>query len=120
MRYIILVVLNTPIILLAFLNLVTRYKLHRISSRRFWIQFLFWSLILAVLVGSYPIYNLISGRPPLDSHELSLFDIVQTTAIMFTFYIINIQRQTIEWNERTLRDLHQELSIKLSDTNGKS
>lgn len=114
MRYVILVILNTPIILLAFLNLVTRYKLRRISSRRFWIQFLFWSLLLVVLIGSYPVYNLLSGRAPLDSHELSLFDIVQTTAIMFMLYIINVQRQTMEWNEHRLRDLHQELSIRLS------
>lgn len=73
-----------------------------------------WLLILIVLVGSFPVYNYLSGRPPLDSHELSLFDIVQTTAIVFLFYIANSQRQKMEWNERILRDLHQELSIRLS------
>jgi hypothetical protein len=45
---------------------------------------------------------------------LSLFDIVQTTAIVLLFYIVNTQRQRIDQNERRVRDLHQELSIKLS------
>jgi len=66
------------------------------------------------LVCSFPIYNLLSGKPLLDSSELSLFDIVQTTAIILIFYVVNRQRQRIEQNEKIIRDLHQELSIKLS------
>ena len=76
---------------------------------------LLWAVLLVVLVISFPVYNYLTGKPPLDSHELSLFDIVQTTAIIFLIYIINNMRQKIEWNERTVRDLHQEISIKLSE-----
>lgn len=73
-----------------------------------------WAVILIVLVFSFPLYNYLTGNPPLDSQELSLFDIVQTTAIIFLLYIINNIRQKLEWSERTIRELHQELSIKLS------
>lgn len=114
MRYIILVALNLPIIFIAVLNFITKYKLGKISSQRFRAQLLIWLTLLVVLVGSFPVYNMLSGRAPLDSHELSLFDIVQTTVIILLFYIINNQRQRVEQNERRLRDLHQELSIKLS------
>lgn len=115
MRYIILLLLNVPIISIALLNLITKYKLRKISKRRFSVQMLLWAILLTVLIFSFPIYNLLTGKPPLDSHELSLFDIVQTTAVIFLIYIVNNMRQKIEWNEKTIRDLHQELSIRLSE-----
>lgn len=115
MRYIILVILNLPIILLAFFNIITQYKLKKIPLERFRLQLLLWAIILALLLSSFPLYNLISQNPILDSSELSLFDIVQTTAIVTVIYIINRQRQRIEITEKRLRDLHQELSIRLSE-----
>lgn len=119
MRYIILVLLNAPIIFLALINFVTKYKLGRISKQRLQHQLFLWITLLIVLISSFPVYNILSGRAPLDAHELSLFDIIQTTAIIFMFYIINSQRQRAEQTERRLQDLHQELSIKLSANNGK-
>lgn len=114
MRYIILVLLNLPVICLALLNILTKYKMGRITKQRFTKQVILWLVILVVLVGSFPIYNLIVGHPPLDSIALSAFDIVQTTAIVLLIYIVNDQRQKHEQTERRVRDLHQELSIKLA------
>lgn len=114
MRYLILVLLNLPIIILALVNIVTQYKLRKVSKSRFQHQLIIWGVLLVVIIASFPIYNLISGRPLFDATELSLFDIVQTTAIIFLIYIINSQRHRIESNERRVRDLHEELSIKLS------
>lgn len=118
MRYVILVLLNLPIILLALVNIITQYKMKRASKTRFRRQMTLWVVILIILICSFPVYNLINGQPLLDSSELSLFDIVQTTVLVFLLYVINRQRQQIEQNERMIRDLHQELSIKLSDKNG--
>lgn len=114
MRYIILVLLNLPIILLALLNIVTQYKLKKVSKARFRHQILLWVVLLIVLIGSFPAYNYLNDRPMLDASELSLFDMVQTTAIIYMIYAINNQRRKIENNERAFRDLHQELSVKLS------
>ena len=114
MRYIILVLLNTPIILLALVNIVTQYKLKKASRGRFRHQFILWLVVLILLIGSFPVYNILTGNQPLDSDELSLFDIVQTTAIVFLFYVINNQRQRLDQTEKRLKDLHQELSIRLS------
>lgn len=115
MRYIILVLLNLPVIMLALVNIVTRYKMRRISRARFARQLLLWLILLIILIGSFPLYNYLHNKPFLDSSELSLFDIVQTTAIIFLFYVINHQRQQIERVELVTRDLHQELSIRLSN-----
>ena len=115
MRYLILVLLNVPIILAALINIITQYKLRKVSTARFRHQLIIWLVIMVVLVGSFPMYNILLGHPPLDSSELSLFDILQTTTIILLFYIANNQRQRIDQNERRLRDLHQELSIRLSN-----
>lgn len=120
MRYIILLLLNLPIILLALVNFITKYKLGKISVGKLRTQLFIWFALLVVIIGSFPVYNTLSGRPPLDAHELSLFDIVQITAIILLFYVLNNQRQRLDNSERRLRDLHQELSIKLSQHDGKS
>jgi hypothetical protein len=118
MRYALLVLLNLPIILLAVTNLLTQYKLGKISVSRFRHQFVLWVFILIVLIASFPVYNHLTGKPPLDSSQLSLFDILEATAIVYLIYIINNHRRKLEQNERLIRDLHQELSIKLSEKDG--
>ena len=115
MRYILLVIFNLPIILLALFNIITQYKLKKISLRRLQHQFALWLIILTVLVCSFPAYNLLAGKPIFDSSQFSLFDIFQTTAIVVIIYALYRQRQKIEQNEITIRDLHQELSIKMSE-----
>ena len=115
MRYLILVLLNLPVIFLAFINIITQYKLKKVSKSRFRHQILAWLTILAVLICSFPLYNYATDKPLLDASSLSSFDIVQTTAIIFLFYVINNQRQHIERTERLTRDLHQEISIRLSE-----
>lgn len=114
MRYLVLVLLNMPIILSALINIITQYKLRRVSVTRFRHQIIIWLVILVVLIGSFPLYNYLNHRSLFDSSELSVFDIVQTTAIILLFYIFNNQRQRTDQNEHRLRDLHQALSIKLS------
>lgn len=117
MRYVILVLLNLPIILLALTNIITQYKTAKISKYRFRYQILLWLVILILLVSSFPVYNYLVGNPILDAHELSLFDVVQTTALVYLFYFANNLRRKNEQNEITLRELHQELSISLSEKN---
>lgn len=114
MRYVILVLLNLPIILLALVSIITQYKLGRISKNRLRTQLAIWLIILVVLIGSFPLYNYFTGQSPLDSIDLSSFDIIQTTAIVLLFYVVNSQRQKIDQAEHRLRNLHQEISIRLS------
>ena len=115
MRYLILVLLNLPIILAALVNIVTQYKLKKVSAGRFRHQLILWIVIMVVLIGSFPLYNMTNGKPAFDSEELSLFDIVQTTGLIFLFYVANSQRMRVDQNEKRMRELHQELSIRLSE-----
>jgi hypothetical protein len=119
-RYFILLALNLPIVLLAFINIVTQYKMNRVTRSRFRFQITLWFVILLILFGSFPIYNIYSDKALFDSSGLSLFDIVQTTVLIVLIYTVNNLRQKIERAEKTTRNLHQELSIVLSKYNGKS
>lgn len=114
MRYLILVLLNLPVILLALVNIVIQYKTKKMSARRFQHQIILWITTLIVLVSSFPIYNYAIGNNIFDSSELSLFDIAQTTVIIYMVYSFNNQRRRIEQNEKMIRDLHQEISIRLA------
>ena len=118
MRYLVLVLLNLPVVLLALINLVTRYKTGKITRRKFQWQTLLWAVVTLVIVSSFPVYNLITGHEPFESTDLSSFDIVQTTVIVFLIYTVNNLRQKLDSTETRLRDLHQELSIILSGKSG--
>jgi len=114
MRYILLIILNAPIVLLAFMNIITQYKLKKNTRDQFRRQIIVWITITLVLFCSFPIYNLISGRPIFQSDDFSAFDIIQTTVIVYLIYLANHQHQRLELQEKRYRDLHQKLSIKLS------
>lgn len=121
MRYALLVILNLPVIVLALANILTLYKMKKISKLRFRTQLSIWIIILIVLICSFPLYNYFTHTPLFDSHDLSLLDVVQTTAIVYLFYIANDLRRRLDKSEKIVRDLHQELSIKLSNiSNGKN
>lgn len=114
MRYLALVVLNLPILLVAILNIVTRYKLNKIDKIRFRQQIFFWILITIIICASFPIYNIYIGNPIFKSDLFSWFDIIQTTIVIYLIYSTSRLRQHLDIVEKTQRELHQELSIKLS------
>lgn len=114
MRYLVLVLLNTPIILVALINIVTQYKLRKVSASHLRHQLLTLFSMLIILIGSFPVYNLLSHKALFDSSELSSFDIVEITTIIWLLVIVNNQRQRLDQNEKRLRELHQALSIRLS------
>jgi hypothetical protein len=113
-RYLLLLLLNLPFILAAILSQITQFKLGRSTKRRLWVQMVLWLLILIGLATAEPLYNWLFASGLTQTESLSLFDVVQITAIVITFYIANRTRQKVEVLEHRIKDLHQELSIRLS------
>jgi hypothetical protein len=113
-RYFLLLIFTLPFIFAAIINLVTQYKLGKINRTRFIVWILIWVTVLVGLIFTEPLYNWLFVNNLTVSESLSLFDVVQITAIVMLFYIVNRLRQKTEVIERKLRDLHQEISIKLS------
>ena len=113
-RYIILIILNAPLIFFGMVNSLVGYKLNRMSRKRFLMGMLFWLFLLAGLIFVHPIYSYLFSRNLTQTEPLSLFDVVQITGIVFTLLIANRAYGRAHLLERRVNDLHQELSIKLS------
>lgn len=114
-RYLLLLVLNTPFVIAAIVSALTQYKLGHSSKRRFVSQTVLWLLVIIGLSLAQPIYAWLFTNNLTQTEPLSLFDVVQITAIVIVFYVANRNRIKIENLEQRLRSLHQELSIKLSE-----
>lgn len=119
-RYTILILLNAPLISAALLNALVSYKLNRSSKKRFILRSLFWTSILVALIFTEKIYTYLFSNNLTSTEPLSLFDVIQITGIVLVLYIANKAYAKAETLEKRLQDLHQEVSIVLSEKNGKS
>ena len=59
-------------------------------------------------------YDFLSTSNLTQTEPLSLFDVIQITAVITVLFIANRSRIKIESLERRVNDLHQEISITLS------
>jgi hypothetical protein len=121
-RYLILVLLNTPLILAALLDALVDYKMGRFSRKKYLAYSAIWVLIFVGLAAAQPIYQYLFSNKLTETEPLSLFDVIQITGIILVLFMANRSRLKLEDLERRVQDLHQELSIRLSDdeTSGKS
>lgn len=113
-RYLLLFLLNLPFVLMAILSAVTQYKLNRSTRQKMAVSITLWLLVIIGLALAQPIYNWLFSNNLTKTEPLSLFDVVQITAIVIIFYMANRSRIKVENLEKRVQDLHQELSIRLS------
>lgn len=116
-RYTILLLLNLPFIIVAMANSLVAYKVGRITGRRFLIQVAIWAVIFIGLASAQQIYTYLFARGLTDTESLSLFDVIQITGIVFLFFVMNRMRSRTEALNQRVQDLHQHLSILLSQKN---
>lgn len=114
-RYVLLVILNVPLIIAGTINAIVSYKLGHSSQRRLIVRIIVWVLIFLSLLFTKTIYDFLFSNKLTQSEPLSLFDVVQITGIIFTFYVANQAYIKADLLERRIQDLHQELSIRLSE-----
>ncbi len=114
-RYLILVLLNLPLILIAITNVIVSYKMRHISLRRLVIKVSFWVIVLIGLLLTETIYTFLYDQGLTQTEPLSLFDVLQITAIIYVFFLVNRLYVKVDVLEKRVQDLHQELSIKLAD-----
>ena len=113
-RYLLLVLLNLPLILSALFASLVDYRMNKISFRKYVFRTLLWFLILAGLISAKFVYDFLAINNLSQTEPLSLFDVIQITGVITVLFMANRSRIKIESLERRVNDLHQELSIKLS------
>lgn len=113
-RYLLLVLINLPIIIAAVVGLLVQFKLRKIALRVYMIKTGFWLLILLCLSMTEPIYHFLYSNKLTQTEPLSLFDVIEITGIIVSLFLIGRYRQRLSNLEHLVRELHQELAIKLS------
>lgn len=113
-RYLILVLLNAPFVFASILAATVSYKLGQLNGRRFLVRVALWSGIFLGLIFAQNIYLFLFSRNLTQTEPLSLFDVIQITGVIGTFFIAHKAYLRADRVERRLQDLHQELSIRLS------
>lgn len=118
-RYLILVLINIPLVAAALLSALVEYKMGKIPRRKFIRQIVIWVLITAGLASAKYVYSFLFSNGLTETEPLSLFDVVQITGIITVLFMANRSRIKLETLEKRVQDLHQELSIVLSQTKSK-
>ena len=113
-RYLILVILNVPLIAAALLSALVDYKMGKFPRKTFIRQIVIWIVIFSGLAGAKFIYQFLFSNGLTQTEPLSLFDVIQITGIIIVLFMANRSRIKLETLERRVQDLHQELSIRLS------
>lgn len=113
-RYLLLVIINMPLILAALLSALVDFKMGKYSFRKYLWQTFVWVVILIGLASVQTIYSFLFSNHLTQTEPLSLFDVMQITGIIVVLFIANRSHNKIEALERRVQNLHQELSIKLS------
>lgn len=113
-RYVILILLNAPLILVAVINAIVSYNLKNLSLRRLVLKVTFWVTVFIGLVFAESIYTFLYAEGLTQTEPLSLFDVMQITGVIFVFFLVNRLYVKVDVLERQVHDLHQELSIRLS------
>jgi len=118
-RYLILVLVNTPLVLAALLSSLIAFKLGKLSRKKFIIQVCLWVIIFIGLATAKFVYEFLFSKHLTNTEPLSLFDVIEITGIIFVLFMSNRSRIKLESLERRVQDMHQELSIRLSNDKSK-
>ncbi len=113
-RYLLLIILNIPIVAAGIMSSVVSYKLKRIKRRKLVFRLTFWVAIIAGLIFAEPIYSFLFSHQLTQTEPLSLFDVIQITGIIFALYVANQAYARISYLERKVHEMHREISIRLS------
>jgi predicted ABC-type exoprotein transport system permease subunit len=91
------------------------YKTKVLSRNRFILNTVFWLLILVGLIAARFIYLWLYNHHHTTTSSMSLFDVIEFTAIIYLLFGLSRARARLTASDRRFREMHQELSIRLSE-----
>lgn len=111
-RYLILQFFTLPVILSAILGVLVSYKVKRLTRTQFILHESFWLVILLGIVFAQNLYEWLYSNNFTQTESLSLFDVVQVTAIISLFYVLMSMVVKLRELEKRVNGMHTRLSIK--------
>jgi len=114
-KYVLLLILNTPFVFFGILKGYVSYAKKTIKLSGFMLRLAFWGTILTGLIFGESIYDYLVRNGLTDSTPLSVPDVLQITGIILCLSLILRLYTKCETLEHQLVQLHQEVSIELSE-----
>lgn len=114
-RYLLLIILNAPLVIAGLIGALVEYKTRRISIFKWLGTTVIWLVIFGGIIGVQPALTFLHEHHKIRAHEMSLFDVLEITGIIYILFMANRSRIKTDRLEQRVQDLHQELSIRLSE-----
>lgn len=116
-EYALLIILNLPVALYCFLNVVLAYKLKKLAPLQTIVRLIFWGLLIFVIIFAEPIYNFLYRKNLVHSKSLSIISVLLATGIVISFVLIARVYGRLSELESKFTKLHQRLALILSEEN---
>lgn len=113
-KFLVLLLVNLPIVVIGVLGAITSYKTSRISKKRSIIEVSVWLLVGLGLFFIQPAYNLLIEYELTDSEPMSLFDILLLTLVLLAALFIKNANEKISLLNRKISQIHEHIVIKES------
>ena len=112
-KYLLLVLINAPVMLIGIVRAITRYKTKpaRISKNKAVAEVLFWLAIGIGLSFVEPFYNELIRHNLTDSPPMSLFDVALLTLFVFSLLLIVETNEELTALKKTVTRIHEKLAI---------
>jgi hypothetical protein len=111
-KYVILVVLNAPLIIYALAKSIIYFKEGLYSKMQLGFRLVFWLGALAGMIFAKSIYDFLVHKDLTDSAPLSLADVLLTTACFLSLTMLIRLYARVDKAERNLTDLNQALTLR--------
>lgn len=118
-KYTLLIILNIPFVLFGLLKAYTMLKSGVLGRVGFGARLLFWAFVALGIVFAKQVYNFLQSNDLTDSQPMSLADVVLVTGVIFCLFLCMRLYSRLEAMERRATDLHQKLSIMVSEMDKK-
>jgi hypothetical protein len=111
-RFLVLVIINLPIVLIGIIGAITSYKTSRTSKKRCITEVTGWIIVGISLVLIQPVYNLLVQNHLTASDSMSIFDVILLTLILLCGLLIIRANEKIALLNKKLSRIHEHIAIK--------
>jgi hypothetical protein len=110
-RYVLLVIINIPLLVVGIVSALTHYNTRRISKKRCIAEVVFWVLVGIGLIFVEPVYNVLVRHNLTNSTPMSLFDMILLTLILFCLLFIKSTNERTASLQRKISRMHENIAI---------
>lgn len=111
-KFLLLILINLPIVLIGVTGAIASYKTSLTSKKRCVVEIIFWLLVGIGLIIIEPVYDALIASNLTDSGTMSIFDIALLTLLLLSLLLIVRGNEKMSAMNKKLSRLHEHIAIK--------